>query len=466
MWTPIRSANSTIRATTISSATIPYTLNSYALFGETYYNVTPDLKLTAGLRWTDDQKHFAELPSELLTTGYGYPSIGAVDQSWSKFTGRFVANWSPKIPFTDQSMFYASFAHGYKAGGANPPGPVLLNADTSGSFTGAGVASVNVNFPVHPLTFAPEYVNAFELGTKNSALDGALTFNGDVFFYDYKGYQISQIVDRTAINLNFDATIQGAELEATYEPLPGLKFTFAGGYEKTRLNNGQQAIDLIDRTAGHPGWGGDEAVRRPVLELHLPRLCRGCIATGLSGQSWGRQSGRVNACGSAYTGGIDPVTTNFYGQGGTAPAGYPGYDPLSVDPNAPANVNNGLGLPPNNGEGFAKDLSGNELPNAPHFTLSLGADYTIPVTSDWAATLHSDFYWQAASWARVFNDDPYDRIRGYTGLDLTDTSGWQIMGYVKNVFDTTAITGDFLNSDDSGLTTNISSPIRVSSACA
>src|SRR6185437_3308826 len=55
--------------------------------------------------------------------------------------------------------------------------------------------------------------------------------------------------------------------------------------------------------------------------------------------------------------------------------------------------------------------------------------------------------------------NPYDRIRGYTNvnfaLTLTDTSGWQVMGYAKNVFDTTAITGDFLNSDDSGLTTNV-----------
>ncbi len=82
------------------------------------------------------------------------------------------------------------------------------------------MSSVNIAFPVHPLTFKPEYINAFELGTKNSVLDGALTFNGDVFFYDYKGYQISQIVDRTAINLNFDATVKGAELEATYEPSP------------------------------------------------------------------------------------------------------------------------------------------------------------------------------------------------------------------------------------------------------
>src|SRR6185437_859039 len=184
----------------------PYTLNSYALFGEGNYNVTDDLKLTAGLRWTDDQKHFVEFPSQLLTRGYGYPSSGFVDQSWSKFTGRAVANWSPKLSFTDQSLFYASYAHGYKAGGANPPGPVLLQyTDT-------------IAFPVHPLTFKPEYVNAFELGTKNTLLDGALTLNGDVFFYDYKGYQISQIVDRSAINLNFDARIKGAELEATWEP--------------------------------------------------------------------------------------------------------------------------------------------------------------------------------------------------------------------------------------------------------
>src|SRR6185437_1138404 len=97
----------------------PYVLNSYAGFGEAYFNVTPDLKLTGGLRWTDDEKHVIEIPSELLVEGYGYPSIGTVDQKWNQWTGRFVANWTPKLEFTDQSMFYASYAHGYKAGGAN-----------------------------------------------------------------------------------------------------------------------------------------------------------------------------------------------------------------------------------------------------------------------------------------------------------------------------------------------------------
>ncbi len=91
--------------------------------------------------------------------------------------------------------------------------------------------------------------------------------------------------------------------------------------------------------------------------------------------------------------------------------------------------------------------------------MSLSGDYTIPLTSDWAGTFHADYYWQDYSWARVFNDNPYDRLRGYTNVNLalilTSQAGWQVMGYVKNVFNVTDITGTFLNSDDSGLTTNV-----------
>jgi iron complex outermembrane recepter protein len=42
-------------------------------------------------------------------------------QEWSELTGRFNAQWSPKLDFTDQSMFYASYSRGYKGGGVNPP---------------------------------------------------------------------------------------------------------------------------------------------------------------------------------------------------------------------------------------------------------------------------------------------------------------------------------------------------------
>ena len=43
--------------------------------------------------------------------------------------------------------------------------------------------------------------------------------------------------------------------------MPGLRFNFAGGYEDATLDNGSQAIDLMDRTAGHSGLDGRQAVR-------------------------------------------------------------------------------------------------------------------------------------------------------------------------------------------------------------
>ena len=375
-----------------------------------------------------------------------------VNQQWDQLTGRAAVNWTPKLDFTDQTLVYGSFARGYKAGGANPPGAVLAAYQLS-----------NVAEPIHPLTFKPEFINAYELGSKNTLLDGALTLNGDVFYYDYKQYQISEIVDRTSINLNFNATVKGAELETSWEPAPGLKFSFAGGYEDTRIDNGQSSVDLMDRTAGMPGW----MVMKPFVTaasncIFPDYVIQAMIVDQAISELDG--AGTFALRGPAYDQHRDPVTMKSYqaepAQGGVGggldingnvltpfpiPSGYPGFDPTQ-----PAI---------NNGEGFAKNLGGNRLPNAPPFTVSFGAQYTLPITQDWAGTLRGDYYWQDYSWARVFNDNPYDRLRGYTNVNLTliftNQNGWQVMLYDKNVFNETAITGDFLNSDDSGLTTNV-----------
>ena len=163
-----------------------------------------------------------------------------VDQDWEKFTGRFAANWTPKLDFTDQTLVY---------------GPMRVDIRRAAQIRRVRRFTLMGRVPGHSSPSADirtRILNAFELGSKNTLLDGALTLNGNVFFYDYKGYQISEIVDRTSINLNFDATVRGAELEATYEPLPGLRFNFAGGYEHTRFADGSNSVDLMDRTAGTP----------------------------------------------------------------------------------------------------------------------------------------------------------------------------------------------------------------------
>jgi outer membrane receptor protein involved in Fe transport len=418
----------------------PYVLNSYAAFGEANYNIFSNLKFVVGLRWTEDQKHFVNIPSWLVSSGWGYPIAGTVDQQWDQFTGRAVVNWTPKLEFTDQTLVYGSYAHGYKAGGANPPGAIF----STQIFADGDFQSLQ---PTHPLTFKPEFVDAFELGTKNTLLDGALTLNGNIFYYNYQAYQVSQIVDRTAVNLNFNAHAKGAELEATWEPLPGLRFNFSGGWEDTAIAKGESAVDLMDRTAGHSGW----YVTRPFVNEASNCIFPDYVAKYIDLGAPVISASAESFCAIAYLEHHDPLTRVQYQAdptvaypGVTIPPGYQGFDPLSA---------------PNNGAGFSKDLGGNSLPNAPPYTVSVGAQYTIPLSSDWAGTLRSDFYWQDASWWRVFNDLSYDRLHGYTNLNLalilTSQSGWQVMLYDKNVFNTTAITGAFLNSDDTDLTTNV-----------
>jgi outer membrane receptor protein involved in Fe transport len=429
----------------------PYKLISYAVFGEAYYNVTDNLKVTGGLRWTVDKKEAPRIPSWLLASAsVGYPVAEVIRQEWSKPTGRLAIDWKPDLSFTDQTLVYASLARGYKAGGANPPGYVFVYYGTQ-----TATQSAQDTSSTRPKTFAPEYVNAIEVGAKNTLLEDRATLNMSAFYYDYKGYQISEIVDRSAFNHNYDATVWGLELEADWRPLKNLRFGFKGGYENTRLANGSKAVDLMDRTAGNPDW----VVVRP-----FPTFASSCILpvevyayTGHLLSVGNVGGGGLGGCELAYIAGVDPVTQKSYVPdpvvlsdgvvGDPLPAweGYPGFNPLTA---------------PNHGEGFDKDISGNELPNAPHFTATITADYTIPLPSDWLLTLHSDAYYQSEAWTRIFNTPGYDKLKAYTNVNLAaiftnEDAGWRVMAYVKNVFDRTSITGAFLNSDDTGLTTNV-----------
>ncbi len=111
-------------------------------------------------------------------------------------------------------------------------------------------------------------MDAFELGTKNTLLDGAMTFNADVFYYKYQNYQISQIVDRTSVNLNFNAHVKGAEVEATWEPIPGLRFNLSGGYENATLDNGSQGHRPDGSHGGKHGLDGRQTIPHRNIQLH------------------------------------------------------------------------------------------------------------------------------------------------------------------------------------------------------
>ena len=442
----------------------PYELSSYAAFGEMYWQFNDAVKLTAGLRYTRDEKRFTEVPSQVLLApgalagGYvaaGYPARGEIVQKWGEWTGRLGIDWKLQTGFTDETMVYAFLSRGYKGGGANPPSPGFTTWDDLVEFghitqQEADIYRVSFGFPGEGLlelnsvdyeqTFEPEFVNALEVGAKNTLFGGAMIVNATAFFYDYTDYQVSQIRDRTAVNENFDAQVWGLELETVFAPTPDLQLVANVGYLNTRVDDGETSIDIMNRTQGNPNY----VVAKPwaqlpsncVIPAHVAAYRLETVGT----------SNYFQMCGGYYLSDTNPlVDPNFR-------------DP---DTNAPLPYDSANYPELNGGSGLSADLGGNELPNSPRLTANLGAQYGIDMFKhEWRATLRGDVYWQDESYHRVYNFEPYDRLKSWHNVNLAirmehPRSALAMELYVKNVLNDTPITGAFLNSDDTGLTTNV-----------
>jgi iron complex outermembrane receptor protein len=278
-----------------------------------------------------------------------------------------------------------------------------------------------VQYQFLPETFKPEYVNAFELGTKNSFGGGRYMVNANVFLYDYSDYQVSQIMDRIAFNENFDSINWGIELETAWRPTRAVRIDANLGYLRTRLAPRVFVEKLLQATA--PGI------------VDLAALCPGADRVGT----------------------YDPASTSRFHKEGIYGFTYNPllpYDPATVG----MNIDQGGSGAPNGGRGFNADLSGNNLPNAPRWTFNFGAQYTFFIR-EWNLTTRGDYYWQDESHARVYNTK-FDELRAWDNVNFAVTLdqprlGLTVQAYVKNAFDKTPITDTFVNSDDTGLTTNV-----------
>ena len=75
-------------------------------------------------------------------------------------------------------------------------------------------------------------------------------------------------------------------------------------------------------------------------------------------------------------------------------------------------------------------------------------------------TVRGDYYRQSDSWMRVYNNAPYDRLKGWDNANVSvtlsnSTSDLMVQVYVKNVFDDTPITDGFTGPDELGNFTNV-----------
>ena len=208
--------------------TSDFELNTWAIFGEAYYEASDNLRMTLGVRYSDEEKKAKQRTIYLaFLTDPNSANGGYEDFSYSQSepTGRFNIQYD----LSDDVMAYAQVSRSFKSGGFNP-----ISAD-----------SALVQLDPSAATFDPEFINAFEIGIKSRLMDGALQANVTYFNYDYEGLQISKIVQQTSINENFDASIQGFEGEFAFAASENILFTANLAWLDTEISGGE-SIDPAD----------------------------------------------------------------------------------------------------------------------------------------------------------------------------------------------------------------------------
>ncbi|MBO7941723.1 TonB-dependent receptor, partial [Streptomyces sp. S9] len=259
---------------------------------------------------------------------------------------------------------------------------------------GIGANPAALSFEQRSAEFKPEFVNAFEVGMKNVMAGGRFVLNGTLFYNDYKDYQVSQIQDRATLNENFDAKTWGAELEAVWRPTDAFQLSGNVGLLRTRIGSNQYSIDVMDRTAGNADW----VVVKPWLQLASNCIAPKEFVKAVLDATYPMDPPFNNAANILNS--FCSTNLPLNGAGFSAGGPYDGAYGFTYDPAKDA---------PNGGAGFAKNVGGNELPNAPHITASLSPQYTF-MTGKGDFTVRADLYYQGPSWARIYQDK-IDRLR-------------------------------------------------------
>jgi len=424
-----------------------YTLDSYGLFGEAYFQATDKVKLTVGLRYNSDKKNvsarttlFSDANGGAVLVPYGAANItnaagyagldfdpgrpGAQlydvrSVSFKEVTGRAVLDWK----ISDQSLLYASYSRGYKSGGINPPlSPVF---------------AVNE-------AFQPEFIDSLEVGSKNTFLDGTVRLNLAGFYYKYKSLQISRIVARTSVNDNVDADIYGVEADAIISPIRDFAVNIGFSYLHTKVTSNKFLVNPRDPSGGR----SDAVIIKDISNAS------NCAIVSTSGNAAG-----VNAYVGAINGALGLKAPTAFPTNSGVNGATGAFSICSALAGAAATVGTAFGGVQVLNEGVTTNLRGNQLTQSPNVKVSAGAQYTIELGNGLSIVPRYDIALTGNSTGSIFNDNA-DKIPSYYIQNAqVQVNGkddrWFARAYIQNIANNNAVTGLYVTDQSSGLFTNI-----------
>ena len=192
--------------------------DSYAGYVNVSYNLTDDLRISGGLRYTDEHKRYQRATSTIFTPAIAplSPFIFDVSDSWDNVSGLASIDWQ----WRPNVLVYGRFSQGFLSGGFNG----------------------RSNNPGEQQPYEPETVNTYELGAKTTWFDRKVRANFTLFRNEFDNFQarVSQsvanpanpalsLIALTVLNAG-GLTTQGFEFEGAWLPFKGLQLDTQVGY--------------------------------------------------------------------------------------------------------------------------------------------------------------------------------------------------------------------------------------------
>jgi iron complex outermembrane receptor protein len=230
---------------------------SYAAFGDFSFDLTDQFKISAGLRYTRDEKtgtvfrrNYTGIRSPRFGNAAAIPGLIRSDytnsRDFEKLTPRISLSYQP----TADLNIYASYGKGYKSGGFDMRGDVVLTPTTANGYN-------------------PETIDSYELGMKGAFLDRTLFVNLAGFFSNYKDQQVTIQVPAlpsgiaSFVDNAGKGEIYGFELETRMVPSRHFQASVVVGYTNadykeffTFIGGGTTPVDVSNQRAfqNTPEW--------------------------------------------------------------------------------------------------------------------------------------------------------------------------------------------------------------------
>jgi iron complex outermembrane receptor protein len=200
------------------TATFGSVFKNYALFGQGTANVTDRFRLIAGLRFTSDKLSVYHQRVTTLTGPGIQPSFGPFADSTSNenLSGKAGAQYD----LSEASTAYATYSRGYKGPAYN----VFYNLTATGT---------NV--------IDAETADSFEVGLKNTFLDGRLILNLAAYYAKYKNFQANNpdVVAGVLVTRFTNAgtiSTRGGELDFLFRPMTDMNISGGLAYTDAKVD--------------------------------------------------------------------------------------------------------------------------------------------------------------------------------------------------------------------------------------